>query len=177
MKLIHFLPILLIVAVLSCEKNENESPAYVGTWVRTEADTLSFTPLVLIENKMEMKLQVGSWEMISKIRVTGYITDWEDYMGMRGTLNVSGEDAVITFQEVGVRAMNMQTMTFIDDEITWYNADDNPNEFGFYLDEYGPGVTTQDAKFIVVGNTLTVKADDNGNGTIEEEEILVFTKG
>jgi hypothetical protein len=177
MKLIHFLPVLLIVAVLSCEKDKNESPAYVGNWVRTEADTLSLVPLVLLENKMEMKLQVGSWEMISKIRVTGYITDWEEYMGMRGTLTVSGEDATITFAEIGVRNFDMQTMTFIDDEITWYNANDNPNEYGYYLDEYGPGIATQEAKFIVSGNTLTVKADDNGNGTIEEEEILVFTKG
>jgi len=176
MKLQHLLPVLLIVAVLSCEKEENKSPAYVGTWVRTEADTLSLVPLVLLENKMVMTLQVGSWEMISKIKVTGYIPDWEDFMGFKGTLTVSGEDATITFAEIGVRNLNMQTMTFIDDEITWYNANDNPNEYGLYLDEYGPGTTTQEVKFIVSGNTLTIKADDNGNGTYEEDEIMVLTR-
>ncbi len=176
MKLNYLLLILLIAAAMSCEKEKNESPAYVGTWASYESDTLSVNPFILLENKMVMKLQTSSWEMVSKIKVTGYIPDWEDYLGMKGTCTVSGDDAVVTFQEIGVRNLNTQTMTFIDDEITWYNATDNPNEFGLYLDEYGSGTATQNSKFIVSGNTLTIKTDDDGNGTFEGDEIMTFTR-
>ncbi len=176
MKINYLVSVLLIVLVMACEEDKKSTPAYVGTWVSYETDTLSVVPLVLLENKMQMKLQTSTWEMLSQIRMTGYFPDWEDWMGMRGTHTVDGEDVVLIFTDIGVREMNMQTMTFLDDEIVWYNAVTDPEEFEDYFDEYGPDDTTQEGKLIVSGNTLTIKTDDNGNGEYDEDEIMTFTR-
>lgn len=176
MKLNYLLSLMLIVLVLSCEEDKKSTPAYVGTWAYYETDTLSDIPLVLMEYRMQLKLTTSTWEMISQIKMTGYFTSWEDWMGMKGTHTVEGEDITLYFTDVGVRELNFQTMTFIDEELVWYNSVTDPEEFEDYFDEYGPDETTQEGKLIVSGNTLTIKTDDNGNGTYEEDEIMTFTR-
>ena len=104
------------------------------------------------------------------------INDFENYMGFKGTMTVDGEDVEIVFREVGLREVNEETYSFIDDEITWYSEAADPNMFGMLFDEYGPSQTTISGKLIVEGGKLTMKMDENQNNQYEPDEITVFTK-
>ena len=174
-KLLLLIPLLALL--IACEKKDTK-PAYVGTWESAvETDTLTTDPyLVLLNHKMELTLEENTWQMIMKIKVAPIINDFTDYMGFKGTMTVDGEDAVVNFTEVGIRSVDTQTFTFIDDAIVWYNAEDNPTNFSALMAEYGPDNTTIQAKLNVSGNTLTMKSDDNLNGTYEEDEITEFTR-
>lgn len=170
--------ILLIVAVImGCEKDE-EGPAYVGTWEYYEEDeVLQTEPIqITLSSKMVLTLTTNTWQMIMRIKVPPLISDFENYMGFKGTMTVDGEDVEIVFREVGLREINEETFSFIDDEITWYSQATDPNMFGMLFDEYGPSQTTISGKLIVEGGKLTMKMDENQNGQYEPDEITVFTK-
>ncbi len=171
--------ILLIIAVImGCEKDKEEGPAYVGTWEYNEEDEVLETDpiLVVLSSKMVLTLTKDTWQMLMRIKVPPIINDFENFMGFKGTMAVDGEDVEIVFKEVGYREVNEETFTFIDDEIVWYNAQDDPNMFGMLFDEYGPGETTISGKLIVEGSKLTMKMDENKNNQYEPDEITVFTK-
>jgi hypothetical protein len=171
--------ILLIVAVImGCEKDKEEGPAYVGTWEYNEEDeVLSTDPVqVTLSSKMVLTLTKDSWQMISRIKVTPFWSEFEDFMGFKGTMTVDGEDVEIVFKEVGYREVNEETYSFIDDEITWYSESEDPNMFGMLFDDIGPGETTISGKMIVEGGKLTMKMDENKNNQYEPDEITVFTK-
>ncbi|HJX72453.1 MAG TPA: hypothetical protein VJ346_10885 [Bacteroidales bacterium] len=168
---------LIVAVILGCEKKE-EGPAYVGTWEYAEEnDTLATQPILLIlSQKMILTLSKDSWQMMMQIKLPPQINNFSDYIGFKGSMTVDGEDVEIIFKEVGMREINYQTFTFIDDEVTWYNETDDPNMFGSLFYEYGPDDTTISGKLIVEGNKLTMKMDEDLNGQIDEEEITVFTR-
>jgi hypothetical protein len=168
---------LIAAVILGCEKDKEEGPAYVGTWEYNEEDeVISTDPLVVFSGKMVLTLTKDSWQMIMRVKVTPLFTDFEDYMGFKGTMTVDGEDVVIVFREVGVREIDEQTFTFIDDEITWYSEAEDPNMFGALFYQYGPDNKTISGKMIIEGNKLTMKMDEDMNGVYDEEEITVFTR-
>lgn len=171
--------ILLIAAVImGCEKDKEEGPAYVGTWEYNEEDeVLETEPIqIILSSKMVLTLTTNTWQMIMQIKVPPLINDFENYMGFKGTMTVDGEDVEIVFKEVGMREINEQTYSFIDDDITWYSESEDPNMFGMLFDDIGPGETTISGKLIVEGSKLTMKMDENQNNQYEPDEITVFTK-
>ncbi|MBN2215369.1 MAG: hypothetical protein JW723_14110 [Bacteroidales bacterium] len=172
--------ILLIIAVImGCEKDKEEGPAYVGTWEYNEEDeTISTDPfLIVLSQKMVLTLSKDKWQMIRRVKVTPGFSDFEDVMGFKGTMTFDGENVEIVFQEVGYREIDYQTFTFIDDEVVWYSAENDPNMFGsLFYDEFEMEHTTISGKMIVEGNTLTMKMDEDLNGQYDSEEITVFTR-
>lgn len=99
---------LLTLTFTSCEKDEGDTPDYVGTWINEEVDD-SFeepmtviTTLVLTESTFDMSMSV----------------DWGDAViqmaGMKGSLNVSGDQ--FTIEPNSVAMLNFDTFT-----LEWVN--------------------------------------------------------
>ncbi|MBN2610801.1 MAG: hypothetical protein JXB00_04515 [Bacteroidales bacterium] len=173
-----FVVILFLAAIImACEEKEEEK-TYVGTWEYAEEnDTLQATPVLIVLNqKMVLTLNADTWQMLMNIRVQPAIPEWTEYLGFKGAMTIEGEDIQIVFTHVGIRQINYQTLTFIDDEVVWYSEAEDPNMFGSLFDEYGPEHTTISGKMVVNGDKLTLKMDENLNGQIEDEEIQEFTR-
>ncbi len=177
MKTKLLLVLVILASFIACEK-KNEGPIYAGTWEKVvENDTVATDPFTIVLNqKMVITLTKDTWKMVSQIKIPPVINDYTEYVGFKGTMTVDGEDAEIVFTDAGIRQFDTQNLTFIDAQIIWYNATDDPTMFSSVMNEYGPDYTTVQAKMTVSGNTLTMKTDDNMNGQFEEDEIQVFTK-
>jgi hypothetical protein len=162
---------LVIFSFNSCKKDDdnNNDPAYVGTWSRT--DTIPVDTFAL---------QVKDLLTFTKTTVTnmGQIfnpdtDEWLDLMGMKGTFTASGKSLNITVSQVGIS--DFDTLGVPTGSIQYYTKDDP--EFNLVLNELDQKENF-DAEYSVSGNKLTMKVDDNGDGDFNDDgETQVYTKG
>ena len=154
----------------SCKDKDDDPllPDYVGTWVAieslpTEAGTVQIKDIMTFTEK--------SFTDVGKLQVsTNY---WIDLVSMKGTLSVNGNIMKFTVTEVGMSEFSEVTgfPTGVMETHSKGSA-----EFDSLLEEVGQPAIFE-SEYIVAGNKLTLKTDNNEDGDFEDEmEITVYTK-
>lgn len=161
----------LIFTFSACDKDDDEDDKtadYVGTW--STEQTLQ-TDIGTFEVRDILTLAENSFTEVAKIK-NPVTNTWVDYIGRKGTFTVSSDELNVSLTEAGATAIDISGNP--TGQIVYYKA--GTPEFTALLTEFE---MTKDykAKYTVSGNTLTLKADNNNNGSFDDEdEVLVFTK-
>jgi hypothetical protein len=144
---------------VSCSKDEEATPEYVGTWENSYSDYGEYS-----EDSAEMKtileLSSGAFSMIEKEKVGDVFVE---VYGIKGSLSVSGNKMTSTINQYG-EDENMEDTNY---ELTWYKK--GSTEFTVmqaFLEAFGGSLTTE-ATYVLNGDKLTVTADG---------ETIVYTK-
>ncbi len=130
---------LLTLTFTSCNKDEGDTPDYVGTWVNESIDdsyTIT-TTLVLTSSTfdMSMTMSYGDIEM--------------EVAGIEGNLSVSGEQFTLTVTRVGM-------IDYDSYQLVWYSkGEEGWDETLAEMDME----ETMTATYEVEGNQLTVTVD------------------
>lgn len=156
-KLIKVSGILLIMITFfaSCSKDDEVVPDYVGTWTNSEVDSsgiASMQTLVLTVNTFDLKMSM-------------------DMLGQQFTLGEGKGDFTVTGNQVKMTLKEMGILDFQTGVMNFYSA--GTPEFESSLDG---GSATMTGEYSVAGNKLTLKTDDDANGSYSADEIQVFTK-
>ncbi|MBN1596918.1 MAG: hypothetical protein JW894_01380 [Bacteroidales bacterium] len=137
---------LLTLTFNSCQKDEEENPDYVGTWVNEEVDSswgdpvTVITTLVLTKSTFEMTMTVDFGYAIMTMA------------GMRGSLSVSENQFTITPNSIGFADYETGTLVWVNQgEEGWDEALAEVE-----MDE------SETATYSVEGNelTITMEGDD-----------------
>ncbi len=149
------------ILICSCTK-EKEKPPYIGIWTATE-----------IQQGFEMKdsltLTENSFEDIIMI---GLNNQWEEYMGIKGTIEASGNNLHLTVTSVAMAQLNIYSGEVISG-LQWY--EEGSPGFNQYIDHFGNPV--MDGEYYIEGDEMTTKLDMDGDGEyISYGEITVYTK-
>jgi hypothetical protein len=160
-----FLPavVLAILFFSSCEKDD--APDYVGTWVTTESMDMGESSL---EFKETLTLKEGSFNSLIQMGAEG---QYVDFMGVKGSLDVSGQSVTMTITSVGMVDMTDPNAS----GLTWY--EEGTDDFDSMIKEsMEMDSNSMTGEYAVDGNKLTLKSDVNGDGTYSDDEITVYTK-
>jgi hypothetical protein len=168
-KLFTFAAALLFAA--SCEKDDNEdiTPDYVGTWVRTESVTEEG---VTIEIKDIVSFTEYSFSNQGQLKNPG-TGEWIDLLKLKASISVDGNAMDVTVHEIGMSDMDWDTGLPTGDILYFREG-----EAGF--EEALAAVEVEenfDAEYSRSGNQLTLKSDDNNDGDFDDEgETVVYTR-
>lgn len=163
----------ILLTIGSCQKddkddNDDKSSDYVGVWTTTESVS---TDQGSIDVKDVVNFSKSSFTEIASIKdpATGA---WVDLVGRKGNIIAKDGSMDVSIKEAG--------MTNVDAEgnptgvIKYYKA--GTAEFDEVLTEMEMEKDYK-ALYTVSGNKLTIKADQNDNGSYEDEdEVHTFTK-
>lgn len=152
---------IVIASFISCSKDDDNSPAYVGTW--TAATSFSFAKslktTVITDLGFRKKLELGGSDFTVTMEGGG-ADQWMAYEGTKGSLSVAGDTLTMTIKQEGIL-----------------------NDAG---DLSYTAVATKDqkamkSKWIVSGNKLTLISDENGDGDFNDvatgyDSNTVYTK-
>lgn len=160
-----------LLSVSSCKKDDDDDKTptdFLGTWVAEETvptdlgdlqvrDIVTFTPTNFTE--------------VAKIYDESS-DEWIDFIGRKGNIVVHTGSMDVTLTEAGTAELD--DLGNPTGAITYYK--DGTQEFTQIL-EFLEMEKNYKALYTVSGSTLTLKSDDNNNGSYDDEdEVHVFTK-
>jgi hypothetical protein len=161
----------ILFAFASCKKDDPvEKPVdYVGVWVLEKTLAPEDGGFIF---KDVINFSKNSFIEVAKIKDTDS-NSWIDLVGRKGTLTISNGEMNISITEAG--------MTTIDPvsgdptgNITYYKA--GTTEFSALLTEMEMAKEYK-ALFTVSNNSMTLKADNNNNGSYDDlDEINTYTR-
>ncbi len=162
---------IVILFVSSCDKDDDEDSTptdYLGTWVTEQTvptdlgelqvrDIITFSPTTFTE--------------VAKI-LDESTNNWIDFIGRKGNIAVGKGSMDVTLTEAGTTGLDdLGNPTGV---ITYYK--DGTTEFDQVL-QLMEMEKQYKAIYTVSGNTMTLKSDNNKNGSYDDEdEVHVFTK-
>ncbi len=137
---------LLTLTFTSCNKDEGDTPDYVGTWMNEEMDysmeepITIFTTLVLTESTFDMAMSVDLGDAVIQMA------------GIKGTLSVSGDQ--FTIEPTSVAMLNFDTFT-----LEWVNKGEEGWEEALAEMDMSESET---ATYSIEGNELiiTIEGED-----------------
>lgn len=156
----------ITVLVSSCEKDDDEVPAYVGTWQNISM----FDEDNMIQMKETLILKENSFSALGEVNFDG---EWIDYVKLAGSLNVSGTSMTLTIKELGISSFDMIT-GYPTGQIVTYK--EGTAQFELIMGESGQE-QIMSSEYSVSGENLSVKEDFNEDGDFnDEDEITVYTR-
>ncbi len=166
--LTFLLGILVLIFFTSCEDENDTPPAYVGVWEMLSTDSIGDTE---VDMKQMLTLHEDSFETIVSM-----LPDDQpaiDVMGMKGDLDMDGDNGTITFTSYGKQQYDNSANPT---GMVWYEEGDT--EFNKFITDDMDGKKTQNIKISVDGDKLNIKIDQNNNGSFddEEDENQIFDK-
>jgi hypothetical protein len=161
--------VLMVIAISSCKKDDSDGPAvYVGEWITHRTINSEGTSVNI---KDVIKFKESSFTEVASMQ-DPETNKWIDIMGRKGDFTIDGEEMDVTITSVGFTTEDADGLpTGI---IQYYK--DGTSEF---YDLLSSMEMSQDytAEYKVKGDKLTLKADNNNNGSYDEEdEVNVFTR-
>lgn len=153
-----------MVALPSCSKDDDENPAYVGTWAVDAAGGV-FAPkfkaatVVAMDYREVMELSKDAFTITSETGSSD-INSWTPVLGVKGSLSVAGDVLTMTDKKYGIANTNL-VLTYTD-----IPAEEQ---------------TVSKIKWSVAGNKLTIISDDNGDNDFNDVEdgddtLIIYTK-
>ena len=136
---------LLALTFTSCEKDNDKTPAYVGTWVNETVDNSLGEPIT-VTSKLVLTTSTFDMSMFADMGILVM-----QMAGMKGDLSVSGDQITIMPTSVGMADFETGAMTWIDkNEAGWDDAlaEMDMNE-------------SESAAYRVEGNQLIITFDDS----------------
>jgi hypothetical protein len=146
-KLMQQLMVICLFTIMfsSCQKDEETTPDYVGTWTRSETITEEG---VTVDFKTTLTLTASKYTELVQMK-TG--EKFLDLIKITGALSVSGDVMTIDLQSIAVTSYSITGMP--TGTLVTYN--ENSAEFNQFLSLFEID-KTQTASYTVVGKTLNV---------------------
>lgn len=157
----------------SCKKDEKaDNPGvfsdYTGTWVTEKTFDLEDGSYVIRD---VVVFTADHFTEVAKMKNPQ--GEWIDITGRKGTITANAGVFNVTLTEAGCTTYDEET-SMPTGIINYYDA--GTPEFNQVLTEMEMMQNYQ-ALYAVSGNTLTLKTDDNQNGSYDDQdEVVVFTK-
>lgn len=164
-KLLAFL-FLSIVVMPSCSKDDDASPAYVGTW-QIESEGLDLAP------KLKTTVPPLHFRTVLTLNEASYVRTYENKYTTNGWTIVDGEKGSLTVASDIFTITTKQTSEFVDEL--------DQTKGIKYVDLPAGELESFKVKWSVIGNKLTVTTDGNNDGDFNDTETYddyqeVFTK-
>jgi hypothetical protein len=160
----------VVLSVSSCKKDDKESTPtdFLGTWVteqtvNTNAGNLQVRDIITFSPT--------SFNEVAKI-LDESTSNWIDFIGRKGNIVVGKGSMDVTLTEAGTTGVDaLGNPTGV---ITYYK--EGTPEFNQVL-QLMEMEKQYKALYTVSGSSMTLKADNNNNGSYDDEdEVHVFTK-
>ncbi len=160
-----------LVAFYGCDKDDdNDEPRdYVGQWVTVRTIETDEGDL---EVQDVINFTANGFTEVASIE-DPLSEEWVDLIGRKGEFTVSSGLMNVTLTEAGFSELDEVT-GFPTGEIV--NYEDGTDEFDELLEEFEM-IPSYKAKYTVSGDNLTLKSDNNNNGSYDDEdEVYTFTR-
>lgn len=160
-----------ILTVSSCKKDDdddNKQTDYVGIWATEETVPTDEGSITI---KDVITFSENSFTEVAKVKDPS--TDkWVDLLGRKGSINANTGEMNVTLTEAGATTVDIKGEP--TGVLVYYK--DGTSEFAELLLEMEMSKNYK-AKYTISGNSLTLKADNNNNGSFDDEdEVHIFTK-
>jgi hypothetical protein len=155
--------------ISSCETDDKDSKPsdYIGVWameqtVSTEAGNIELKDIITFTQ--------SNFTEVAKIMDTT-TGNWIDFIGRKGDITVSSGGMDVSLTEAGTTSVDISgNPTGV---IIYYK--EGTDEFSEMLISFEMSKDYK-AKYTIADNKLTLKADNNNNGSFEDEdEVHIFT--
>lgn len=164
MKNFKYFLIVFVLALGSCEKDEEQNTDYIGTWIIG-----NFTVNGVFEGKEQLVLAKNDFTQTIQVKTgTGAFAD---IFGLKGDMTVSGSELELHPNKIGF-VTAIDTINLLVGEFIWY--DETAAGFETAIEPYG-GFNIA-GKWSVEDDILTLKLDVDGNGSYSTEEISTYLK-
>lgn len=165
------LSVAIMLAFVACKKDEvvDEKPAdYVGVWMLEKTYAPEDGGFII---KDVINFSENSFTEVAKTKDSNNL--WIDLVGRKGTFTVSNGEMIISLTEVGTTGVD-PVSGGPNGVITYYK--DKTPEFSALLIEMEMAKDYK-ASYTVSNNSMTLKADNNNNGSYDDQdEVNTYTR-